>query len=115
MSALSPTEKKFEEHVEKHLNSLDYSSKNFNKYDRNLCLIKQLLIEFIKTTQPEKWEQLNKIYGLDTENKILSRISSKISSVSPTHHVVQYLTGSYRNLSTSFMSWHEWRLRTPAD
>ena len=78
MSGLSPTEKKFEEHIEKHLNSLDYSSKNFNKYDRNLCLIKQQVIEFIKTTQSKKWEKLNEIYDLDTENKILARISSEI-------------------------------------
>ena len=79
MSGLSPTEKKFEEHIEKHLNSLDYSSKNFNEYDRNLCLIKEQVIEFVKTTQPEKWEKLNEIYKLDTEKNILSRISSEIS------------------------------------
>ena len=63
MNGLSPNEKKFE----KHLNSLDYSSKNFNEYDRNLCLIKEQVIDFIKTTQQEKWDKLNEIYDLDTE------------------------------------------------
>ena len=79
MSGLSPTEKKFEEHIEKYLNSLNYSSKNLNECDRNLCLIKEQVIDFIKTTQPEKWKKLNEIYDLDIEKKIFSRISSEIS------------------------------------
>ena len=51
----------------------------FHEYDRSLCLIKDQVIDFIKTTQPEKWERLTEIYDLDTENKILSRISSEVS------------------------------------
>ncbi len=78
MNGLSPTEKKFEEHIKKHLNSLDYSSKNFTEYDRKLCLIKEQVIEFIKTTQPEKWEKLNEIYNFETEKNTLFRISSEI-------------------------------------
>ena len=42
-------------------------------------MIKDQVIDFIKTTQPEKWERLTEIYDLDTENKILSRISSEVS------------------------------------
>ena len=79
MSGLSPTEEKFEEHIEKHLCSIGYISTHFHDYDRSLCLIKDQVIEFIKTTQPEKWDQLTQIYDVDTENKVLSRISSEIS------------------------------------
>lgn len=79
MSGLSPTEEKFEEHIEKHLCSIGYTSTHFHEYDRSLCLIKDQVIQFIKTTQPEKWDQLTQIYDTDTENKILSRISSEIS------------------------------------
>ena len=79
MSGLSPTEEKFEEHIEKHMCSVGYTSTDFHEYDRSLCLIKDQVIEFIKTTQPEKWERLTEIYDLDTENKILSRISSEVS------------------------------------
>ena len=39
----------------------------------------------------------------------------KISSNSPIRPVVQCLIGSYRNLSTSFLSWHQWQLATPTD
>ena len=79
MSGLSPTEGKFEEHIEKHMCSVGYTSTDFHEYDRSLCLIKEQVIDFIKTTQPEKWERLTEIYDLDTENKILSRISSEVS------------------------------------
>ena len=79
MSGLSPTELKFEEHIEKHLNSVGYSSTHFSEYDRNLCLIRDQVIDFIKTTQPTQWERLNEIYDIDTENKVLSRISSEVS------------------------------------
>lgn len=79
MSGLSPTEKKFEEHIEDHLRSVGYTSTHFSEYDRTLCLIKDQVIDFIRTTQPEQWGRLTEIYDLDTENKILSRISSEIS------------------------------------
>lgn len=79
MSDLRPTEKKFEDHIESHLNSVGYGSTHYNDYDRNLCVIRDQVIEFIKTTQPEEWGRLTEIYNVDTENKILSRISSEIS------------------------------------
>lgn len=79
MSDLSPTELKFEEHIEKHLNSIGFSSTNYKEYDRNLCLIKDQVIGFIKATQPEQWKKLNEIYESNTEDKILARISSEIS------------------------------------
>lgn len=79
MSGLSPTEEKFEEHIEKHLCSIGYTSTHFHDYDRTLCVIKDQVIDFIKKTQPDKWDQLTQIYDVETENKVLSRISSEIS------------------------------------
>ena len=61
MNGLKPTEQKFEEHIEKHLNSIGYKSRHFPEYNRSLCLIRDDLIEFIKTTQPEKWDRLEEI------------------------------------------------------
>jgi type I restriction enzyme R subunit len=79
MSGLSPTEKRFEEHIEDHLKSVGYSTLHFGQYDRNLCLIRDQVIDFIRSTQPEQWGRLQEIYDVDTENKILARISSEIS------------------------------------
>ncbi len=79
MSDLKPTEKKFEDHIEKHLNSAGYKTRHFSEYDRSRCLIRDDLIQFIRTTQPDSWSKLQEIYGVDAENKTLSRISSEIS------------------------------------
>jgi type I restriction enzyme R subunit len=42
-------------------------------------LIRDQVINFIRSTQPEQWGRLQEIYDVDTENKILARISSEIS------------------------------------
>ena len=78
MSGLSPTEKRFEEHIEEYLQSTGYTSTDFHRYDRNLCLIKEELLHFLESTQPEKLERLKEIYDSQTESKILTRISSEI-------------------------------------
>ena len=54
MSSLNPTEKKFENHIEKYLNSIEYKSFHYELYDRNLCLIKDEVLNFIKNTQKGK-------------------------------------------------------------
>ena len=79
MSGLSPTEKRFEEHIEDHLKTVGYSTLHFSEYDRNLCLIRDQVINFIRSTQPEQWGRLQEIYDVDTENKVLARVSSEIS------------------------------------
>ena len=79
MSPESVTEKRFEEHIEKELNSLNYSSRNYKDFDKELLLIKDEVINFLKNTQPQKWDKLNSSYGIDTEKKVLQRISSEIS------------------------------------
>ena len=76
---IKPTEKKFENHIEKHLNSIDYKSIHYEKYDRTLCLIKDEVLDFIKKTQKDSWKKLQDIYEEDTENKVLNRISSEIA------------------------------------
>ena len=58
MSPIAPNEKRFEEHIERELNSLNFCSRNYKDYDRELCLIKDEVVNFIKDTQPEKWDKL---------------------------------------------------------
>ena len=79
MNTLSPTEKKFENHIEKYLNSIEYKSFHFEKYDRILCLNKDEVLDFIKKTQKDKWIKLKNIYEDEVEVKVLERISSEIS------------------------------------
>ena len=79
MNKLSPTERKFEKHIEKYLNSIGYESIHYEKYDRKSCLIKDQVINFIKSSQKEKWEKLLEIYPENTEERVLGRIASEIS------------------------------------
>ena len=79
MSSKSPTEKKFETYIEKYLNSVEYKSIHFEKYDRTLCLVKDEVLDFIKKTQKNNWKKLQEIYQEDVDNKVLERISSEIS------------------------------------
>ncbi len=79
MTDLRPTEKKFEDHIESHLNSIGYQSRHFSEYDRTLCLLRNDLVNFIRTTQPENWGRLEEIYGVDVENKVLGRVSAEIA------------------------------------
>ena len=74
MSKLNPTEKKFENHIEKFLNLIEYKSIHFEKYDRTLCLIKDEVLDFIKKTQKNNWKKLQEIYAEDVENRVINRI-----------------------------------------
>ena len=42
-------------------------------------MIRDQVINFIRSTQPEQWGRLQEIYDVDTENKVLARVSSEIS------------------------------------
>ena len=89
MSPISPNEKRFEEHIERELNSLNFCSKNYKDYDKDLCLIKDEVIDFIKDTQPEKWAKLTEINGIQTEkitnkfmiSKIISLVEEKVNEL----------------------------------
>ena len=76
---IKPDEEKFESHIEKYFNSVGYKSFYFKEYDRNLCLIKNEIVEFIKNSQKEKWDKLQEIHGENAENKILNRINSELA------------------------------------
>ena len=75
-----PTEEKFEDHVEEHLLKNNYKSSLNTDYDKNLCIIKKNLIEFIKDTQNDKWESLVNIIQNDVETKFFNRVAEVISN-----------------------------------
>ena len=84
-----PTEKRYEEHIERELNSLlddglQFKSKIHQRddswYDKNLCVVGDEFIEFLKTTQEETYDKLHKKYGENTDKNILSRLNKEIDS-----------------------------------
>lgn len=69
-----------EEHLEEHITRYlsrninpdfsEYVTKNTSCYSKDLCLIQEDLIDFIKDTQFKKYQKIEDQYGADTDRKI---------------------------------------------
>ena len=66
----NPNERRFEDHIEECLSDSGFIKVNYNDYDRTLCLLKEELIEFIKSSQPDEWEKLEQAHGQNVEAKV---------------------------------------------
>ena len=84
-----PTEKRYEKHIETELNNLiddglQFHSKIHKKddkwYDKNLCVVGDEFMTFLKESQPEIYENLFKKYGDSIDQKVLSRLNKEIES-----------------------------------
>jgi type I restriction enzyme, R subunit len=80
MSPTHPTEKKFEDHIEHHLKQSGYDSVDPTLYDKDLCLISNKILGFIKSTQEKTYQKLELQYGSETDTKLCKRITSEIDS-----------------------------------
>jgi type I restriction enzyme R subunit len=79
MTPAHPTEKRFEEHIEKHLLASGYRQGKPADCDRELCLIPAEVIAFICATQPQEYEKLQKQYGEETAANLCERLSKEIA------------------------------------
>ena len=79
MSVQSYIEKDFEEHIEENLLNSGYHKLLPENYDKDLCLITEEVLQFIKSSQPKEYEKLERQYGSDTENKLCYRLSREIT------------------------------------
>ena len=74
----------FEEHIVKYLTKIaqpefaEYTEKDNSCYDKELCLIPEDLIGFIKDTQPRKYEALSAQYGATVDEKIVERVAEEL-------------------------------------
>ena len=84
-----PTERRYEEHIERELNSLlddglQFHSKihqrNDSWYDKDLCVVGDEFIDFLKETQKETYDKLHKKYGENTNKNILKRLHKEIEN-----------------------------------
>lgn len=75
----------FEEHIVKYLTKIaqpefpEYTEKDNSCYDKDLCLIPEDLIGFIKETQPQKYDALCTQYGPNTDTKIVELVADNIN------------------------------------
>ena len=84
-----PTEKRYEEHIERELNSLlddglQFHSKVHQRddtwYDKESCVVGNEFIGFLKETQKETYDTLKKKYGENTHKNILQRLNKEIDN-----------------------------------
>jgi type I restriction enzyme R subunit len=78
-------ESHLEEHIVKYLTKIaqpefpEYTVKDNSCYDKELCLIPEDLIDFIKDTQPKKYDALSVQYGQNTDTKIVELVAENIN------------------------------------
>ena len=95
------TEQAFEEHIEEHLLKSNYTKVDPIDYDKELCLIPSEVIRFIKSTQPEEYEELQTQYGDQTDRKLCQRLSVEIGK--PRQGTLYILRKGFRDRSSRFM------------
>jgi type I restriction enzyme R subunit len=75
----------FEEHIVKYLTKFaqpefpEYTEKVNSCYNKELCLIPEDLIGFIKDSQPKKYEALLDQYGSNTDSKLVELVADNIN------------------------------------
>ena len=76
----NPSEKRFEEHIENSLHLKGFKSLLTAEYDKDLCLIKNEVLTFIKETQPEEYQKLVGQFEGATDEQILKILNQTIAS-----------------------------------
>jgi type I restriction enzyme R subunit len=73
------TERAFEEAIESHLLEFGgYVKGSMEDYRRELALFPQTVVDFIRSTQPEKWQRLETFHGEQVETKFIQRLEREL-------------------------------------
>jgi len=80
-------ESHFEEHITKYLKTVaepeftEYEIKDSSCYDKDLCLIPEDFIGFLKDSQPKKYEAMLQHPGSDSDQKIVTAAARSLSNL----------------------------------
>ena len=55
-----------------------YSKRGSEDYDKTLCLIPRVVLDFVLATQPREWKRLSQHHGTMVEEQFLKRLASEI-------------------------------------
>lgn len=73
------SEKVFESAIEDSLLQYgQYKSATSGDYNKETGFFEQDIFEFLKSTQPSKWEKISTVHGSNVESKLIQRISKEI-------------------------------------
>jgi len=95
---MDTSEKSYEEKFEERLLANGYAKRAPEDYDKSICLDKQMLLEFVRSTQPREWEKLEAQYGSDTENRFFRRVFDEIEK----RTVIDVLRNDIKDRGASF-------------
>jgi type I restriction enzyme R subunit len=73
-----PSEYRFESHIEKSLQQHGYTSRVYSEYDKDLCLVVEDVIGFIKETQLEEYQKLHAQFDHQTDSHLCKTINDTI-------------------------------------
>ena len=77
---LDTSEKRFESDIESAFLSEGYKKISRNEYGAESMLFPDVLIEFIKTSQPHEWTRYEKYYGDKAQEKLIRRFNDAVDS-----------------------------------
>lgn len=95
---MDTSEKSYEEKFEERLLANGYITRAPEDYDKSIFLDKQVLLDFVKSTQPREWEKLEAQYGSDTENRFFRRVFDEIEK----RTVIDVLRNGIKDRGASF-------------
>lgn len=83
MNDFEVKEKRFEQDIEEYLiTEGGYTKGDPSSFNRESGLDEVTFVEFVKKSQPKKWEKYIKLYGEDSEKQIISRFSKEVKDTS---------------------------------
>lgn len=101
---MDTTERKFEEEIEYALTHIGasefdlYESRDPSGYDKKLGLYPQDLLDFVRETQPQQWERLQKLHGDKVEEKFCKRVVHELDR----RGVIEVLRQGIEDVGTRF-------------
>lgn len=81
---MDTSERRFEDEIEYWLTHVGpsefdlYESKSPSGYDRQLGLYCEDLLDFVRETQPQQWERLERIHGANAGEKFCKRVAREL-------------------------------------
>ena len=71
----------FEKYIEEQLvNFHEYEIRKPSEYDKQYCVDREVVLRFIKSTQPKEWEKLEEHRGSFAEDKFFKRLNEEIKA-----------------------------------
>lgn len=92
------TEKDFQNQIIQHLANTGYAIRNTKQYDKETCLDIELVLNFIKSTQPKAWGRFEDLYKEQAEQKFLYRLVNELN----TKGTIEILRNGFKDMGCHF-------------